>query len=59
MTTASATSRKRLGIDQCDTLLLGSPFDYQRQAKLVIPRTLPNPTEEALSLPRRGRWSSA
>jgi ATP-dependent DNA helicase DinG len=38
--------RKRLGIDDCDTLLVGSPFDYERQVKLIIPQ-LPAPTEDA------------
>ena len=38
--------RKRLGIDETETLRLGSPFDYYRQVELVIPRHMPAPTEE-------------
>jgi len=32
---------KRLGIDDADTLLLESPFDFAKQAKLCLPRYLP------------------
>ncbi|MDV6317177.1 ATP-dependent DNA helicase [Idiomarina sp. HP20-50] len=32
---------KRLGIEDADTLLLESPFDFARQAKLCLPRYLP------------------
>ncbi len=39
--------RKRLGIDECDTLLVGSPFDYFAQAALVIPEKMPAPNEPA------------
>jgi ATP-dependent DNA helicase DinG len=38
--------RKRLGIDEADSLHLGSPFDYYRQVKIVIPENIPSPTEE-------------
>lgn len=31
----------RLGIEQAETLLLASPFDYSRQALLCVPRGLP------------------
>ncbi len=30
-------ARKRLGLTQAEDLLLGSPFDYQRQVQLVLP----------------------
>ena len=54
LATGDATSRKpsadpfkhlkaRLGCDDCDTLLLGSPFDYASQAELVVARHLPDP----------------
>jgi ATP-dependent DNA helicase DinG len=39
--------RKRLGLDNAETLRLGSPFDYYRQAKLIIPPVMPEPTDEA------------
>lgn len=32
---------KRLGIEEADTLLLESPFDFAKQAKLCLPRYLP------------------
>jgi ATP-dependent DNA helicase DinG len=38
--------RTRLGITQCDSLALGSPFDYERQVTLHIPRGLPDPSSE-------------
>lgn len=34
---------KRLGCDGAASLQLGSPFDYARQAKLVVDRSLPSP----------------
>ncbi len=33
----------RLGIDNAETLLLPSPFDYSKQALLCVPRGLPEP----------------
>ena len=35
--------RNRLGIDECDELLLSGPFDYRTQAKLYIETSLGNP----------------
>jgi len=35
--------QSRVGLTQAETLLLGSPFDYRRQAKLVLPRGMPDP----------------
>ncbi|MDR3434463.1 MAG: ATP-dependent DNA helicase [Rouxiella aceris] len=35
----------RLGLDQAETLLLASPFDYAHQALLCVPRYLPSPNE--------------
>lgn len=37
----------RLGIDQAESLLLPSPFDYARQALLCVPRGLPAPNQPA------------
>jgi len=37
--------RKRIGANGADTLLLGSPFDYENQAKLIVDRGLPEPTD--------------
>jgi ATP-dependent DNA helicase DinG len=36
--------RKRLGLDDADELALGSPYDFQRQAKVVLRRDLPDPS---------------
>jgi len=35
--------RSRLGCDEAETLQLGSPFDYLRQAELIVDRTMPEP----------------
>lgn len=35
----------RLGIDNAETLLLASPFDYATQALLCVPRGLPGPNQ--------------
>lgn len=35
--------QQRLGISDCDTLALGSPFDYNRQALVVVGEDLPEP----------------
>ncbi len=34
----------RLGLDDCTTLQLGSPFDYRRQVELHVFRRLPDPS---------------
>ena len=36
---------KPLGLSQAQTLLLPSPFDFQRQALLYLPRSLPDPKD--------------
>ncbi|CDG21449.1 putative ATP-dependent helicase yoaA [Xenorhabdus poinarii G6] len=36
---------ERLGLKQARTLLLPSPFDYQRQMLLCVPRYLPSPNQ--------------
>ncbi|HUJ61443.1 MAG TPA: ATP-dependent DNA helicase [Kofleriaceae bacterium] len=41
--------RARLGLDECDELLVPSPFDYARQALLYVPRDLPAPADDAFS----------
>ncbi len=37
----------RLGCDDADTLLLGSPYDYARQAELLVARHLPDPGDRS------------
>ncbi len=36
--------QRRLGLEECDTLQLGSPFDYRRQAELHLFRRMPDPS---------------
>ncbi len=36
---------ERLGVQQAQTLILDSPFDYRRQALLCVPRQLPAPNQ--------------
>jgi ATP-dependent DNA helicase DinG len=43
--------KSRLGISSAQTLLLGSPFDYQKQATLYIESDLPEPSDP-LFVPR-------
>src|SRR6185437_8158898 len=43
--------RRRLGLDDCRTLQLGSPFDYANQATLYIENDLPDPSDTLRFLP--------
>jgi ATP-dependent DNA helicase DinG len=36
-------ARERLGVDDADEVVLGSPFDYARQARIVVRADLPDP----------------
>jgi ATP-dependent DNA helicase DinG len=36
--------QRRLGLEDCRTLQLGSPFDYQRQVELHLFRAMPDPS---------------
>jgi ATP-dependent DNA helicase DinG len=36
--------KRELGIKDAEEAVLGSPFDYRRQASLLVPRALPPPT---------------
>ena len=38
-------AKQRLGCDDARTLQLGSPFDYERQAELLVDRSLPDPAD--------------
>ncbi len=44
--------KTRLGLDHCEGLQLGSPFDYPRQVKIHLPRNLPDPSERAADYER-------
>ena len=37
--------QKQTGFDEAQTLLLDSPFDYQKQALMLLPKTLPEPND--------------
>ena len=39
--------RSRVGLTQAESLCLGSPFDYQRQAQLILPDGMPDPTSDS------------
>ncbi|MFI4919553.1 MAG: ATP-dependent DNA helicase [Legionellales bacterium] len=45
MASSFACFCKPLGLDEAKTLLLPSPFDYQEQALLYLPRGLPDPKD--------------
>jgi len=36
--------QQRLGLEECETLALGSPFDYRHAALVLLPRDIPEPT---------------
>jgi ATP-dependent DNA helicase DinG len=38
--------RNRLGLDQASELKLGSPFDYQKNVRLILPAKMPDPAGE-------------
>ena len=39
--------KSRIGLDKCGELLLDSPFDYTKQAGLLVPQDMPDPATEA------------
>ncbi|MEK6238439.1 MAG: helicase, partial [Planctomycetales bacterium] len=39
--------KTQIGLSQADELRLGSPFDYQQQARIVLPRGMPDPVRES------------
>ncbi len=39
--------RRRLGLDDADTVRLGSPFDYDRMVELVLEEAMPDPSQQA------------
>ncbi|MCA9029367.1 MAG: DEAD/DEAH box helicase [Planctomycetaceae bacterium] len=38
--------KKRIGLTKANELKLGSPFDFEKQVRLVLPTSMPNPSEE-------------
>ncbi|MBX7164760.1 MAG: DEAD/DEAH box helicase [Pirellulales bacterium] len=45
--------KSRLGLTQVDTLALGSPFDYRRQAELVLLEDMPDPAAQPQAFEQR------
>ena len=45
--------KTRLGLTRCETLQLGSPFDYPRQVTIHLPRNLPDPSEQSAAYESR------
>ncbi len=45
--------QSRIGLTQCESLRLGSPFDYAKQATLVTLPTMPDPTSDRENFDRR------
>jgi len=43
---------RRIGAEQAETLVLDSPFDFERQVTLYIPREMPNPNDSDAFVPR-------
>jgi ATP-dependent DNA helicase DinG len=39
-------AKSRVGLLECETLQLGSPFDFRQQATIHIPRNLPDPSDQ-------------
>jgi ATP-dependent DNA helicase DinG len=60
LTSATLTSggsfgflRSRIGLTQAETLALGSPFDFGRQARLVLLEGMPDPGSDAAGYERK------
>jgi len=45
--------KSRIGLTQADELCLGSPFDYQEQARLVLVDGMPDPGDDATGYERQ------
>ena len=45
--------QSRIGLSQCETRKLGSPFDYSRQAKIILPDAMPDPSEDPRGFEKR------
>jgi ATP-dependent DNA helicase DinG len=44
--------KSRLGLTSCESLALGSPFDYARQVTVHLPNNLPDPSDQPDSFER-------
>lgn len=43
--------KKRVGLDDCREIILGSPFDYTKQAKIYIAKSMPDPQNDDAFIP--------
>ncbi|MBI4835107.1 MAG: DEAD/DEAH box helicase [Planctomycetes bacterium] len=46
--------KKILGIEKTGEVILGSPFDYQKQVRMFLTRDMPDPNDKASFLPMAG-----
>ncbi len=47
--------KNRVGAGECEALKLGSPFDYERQMRIFIPKGLPDPNDAEQFAPAAAR----
>jgi len=45
--------KSRVGLTQAETLCVGSPFDYRRQARLILPDGMPEPRSDDAAYDRK------
>lgn len=45
--------QSRIGLKRAETLAVGSPFDYPRQAQLILPRDMPDPGSDPAGYEQR------
>ena len=45
--------KSRIGLTQVDTLELGSPFDYRKQAQIILLDGMPDPSDEPIAYQHR------
>jgi ATP-dependent DNA helicase DinG len=43
--------KKRIGLNNCKEMILGSPFDYAKQVKIYIPPDMPDPRNNSAFIP--------
>ncbi len=43
--------RKRIGLDDCREMMLGSPFNYEEQVRIYIPPKMPDPRNSSAFIP--------
>jgi len=50
-------AKSRIGLTKCESLQLGSPFDYPNQATIFIPRNLPDPSDDPRGFETAAIWA--